>query len=219
MKLFQAMAFLMVICVLACSCCSFRNPLTRKPLDFSGARMSPDHPPIIIDGMRSSSNEWEGNITVPLAKDGHAEFLWNDQGVYVLLSGDYMFAHDPEAICLNITDFISSSNCPSIRLEMKSAGPMGPELVRMVRNGNWRDPLLPPFQDSLVCFSAHTFITKQHTPWSAEVFLPWQTLSSQGSPRGKLFIHVYRLMIERPTPVLIMERSTDTQQHTGAYRR
>lgn len=205
MRLLRLSVHLVLACLLTCSCSSFQAIHPHKLLDLKAARMSPTHAPIVVDGGRSSEKEWEGSVSVPLAVDGSAEFLWNDEGVYILVAGSRLPAYDPEAICVDISDFISPSNCPSVQLEMKYGGTMGKmELSRIVRSRNWKEALMPPFDDSLVRFSSHADIAQQGIPWSAELFLPWRTLSTQGRPRGKLFIHAYRLVVYRFAPGLTM---------------
>lgn len=195
---------------------------TRKPVDFGKARMPREHSPVVIDAKESSKDEWAGSVAVPLKPKGRAEFLWDAKGVYVRFSGrGYWPAHDPEAVCLSITDFINSPDCRSARFHMKvGSGRDSPmELVKVVTNGGWRNPLLPPFDRKLIQFRANPILPAKRISfmrWSAELFMSWELLGCKNGPRGKIFADVYRLVVERPRSWLRMERLEGTQQDAPA---
>lgn len=193
-------------------------PSTRRPVDFGKARMLPRHSPVVIDAEQSSKDEWAGSVAVPLKPKGRAEFLWDAKGVYVRFSADRPM-HDPEAVCLSIADFVNSSDCRSVRFRMKLEG-WGPDatmgLVKVVTNRGWRNPLLPPFDRKLIQFRTKNLPAKLAMRWSAELFMSWELLGCKNAPRGKIIAHVYRLVIERPTSLLIMERLEGIQQDAPA---
>lgn len=211
-----------VVCSAGLLVSSCWTPSTRRPVDFGKARMPREHSPVVIDGEKSSKDEWAGSVAVPLKPKGRAEFLWDAKGVYVRFSGHgYWPAHDPEAVCLSITDFINSPDCRSVRFHMKEGWgrDSAMELVKVVTNRGWRNPLLPPFDRKLIQFRANPQMPAKRTSfmrWSAELFMSWELLNCKNAPRGKIIAHVYRLVVERPTSLLIMEKLQATQPDAPA---
>jgi len=186
--------------------------------------MLPRHSPIVIDGKESSKDEWAGSVAVPLKPKGRAEFLWDAKGVYVRFSADWL-TRDPEALCLSISNYIKATGYRSARFHMKGRwgrhGPMDSpmELVKVVTDNDWRNPLLPPFDRKLIQFRANPILPAKRTSflrWSAELFMSWELLGCKNAPRGKIFADVYRLVVERPRSRLRMERLEDIQPDAPA---
>lgn len=173
--------------------------------------MPREHSPVVIDAEQSSKDEWAGSVAVPLKPKGRAEFLWDAKGVYVRFSADRPTTHGPEAVCLSIHDFVSATDSRYVRFHMKESwgrdSPM--ELMKVVTNGDWRNPLLPPFDRKLIQFHAKRGPIRcniMFSPWSAELFMSWELLNCKNAPRGKFSAHVYRLVVERPRSRLTMEK-------------
>ena len=198
-----ALWFLMPVMVVSCG-----TLLTRAPVDFAKAKMGPNHRAIAIDGKQTSSDEWADAVRIPFEPKGKAALLWDEKGLYVLFLGSWP-VHDPETLCLNVTSYIDPLNCKSARFHMQEAA--GMKLVKIVKNLDWQHPLPAPYKRDLVQFASVSMIAKRGEPWSAELFMSWDMVACKHGPRGKVIIHLYRLVIERPTSRVEMQCEKGTQ--------
>jgi hypothetical protein len=209
---------LVALVVTACSACAPSN--TRDPVNFANARMEPGHAPVVIDGERSSPDEWKGAVVVPLSTDGHVEFLWSDDGVFMYLSGARALA-DVETICVDMFTRTSADDDNRVRLDMKmkTNRPCGSHPLSMMvlesitkSTAGQTETIHSPFDPKLAKFAAGpthyglfgACLYPTVTSWAAEAFVPWTAVGCQGPPSGAVSVYAYRLEVERPVSVLML---------------
>jgi len=181
------------------------------PVDLSSAYVSPTHAPVVVDGQVTSRDEWAGAAKVPIKglAGARASFLWSDDGLYGLLHGDWWLSGDPdESLCVSVAgDWGQKTRYVRLYLKEDRGGVSGSpqRTVKLARTSRVPfDPTpLPPVQ---VRFASTAGFAAQGMPWTAEFFLPWTSLASDGKPPRKLFVHVFLICGQRPYSFLKLER-------------
>jgi hypothetical protein len=175
----------------------FLGSCRSNPIDLSKAEMSYKHSPIIIDGRKSSAEEWIGSISVPFHKDGSAEFLWNGAGVYVYLSADWAQWHYSNELLLLLSSNPEKWLPVGFLIKLEMPYPVLTDIVRICARSSqdWEsfEELLPPFDERAVIFAAKDLSSCSHVPtkWVAELFVAWEILDCESAPYRTLRARIW----------------------------
>ncbi len=200
----------LAVAVIVVSATGCGTPSTRKPVDLSVARVLGGHEAIVIDGQLSSRGEWRDAVGVPFEPGGRAHFLWDEDGIYVRLQNNRPPPDGPEeALCISLY-----GGSPGLILLIRGDHQRGRK--RGVRLAEVRTKTVCPVSsfrtsasghgDKDIRFVSRSAVAKRGMPWEAEMVIPWESITRNGTPGSEMFIHLYRVIIERPTSVLKMEK-------------